>query len=462
MFFTWNDFIKAVAITPIQFPALKVAYLAQCILESGRGSSFLFKQAGNPTGIKWRSVMQGFAERITLVTPTEPNGAEWCLWREPEDAIKGYWRFISRPVYDGWEQFGDDPEDYIAHLRRRGYATDPAYVSKVTSLFPEARRLIANTSGAIPTRNLVASSMDTGTTATWFLFSPSPGDASLVHVMSNSTSIDSIHSSSKQDLIDFLKKYPDALTYVAAPDCKLISDNEADAIAATVGANAKAYQLYRESTAMPAMVALDSSGNSMDILRSKLKSDLISFLEKYSEAKMFQVAGLGDADSRPGPGSFDAVAKPPVQWEPGCPNLSSRNGQPITAIVVHYTTSRNIDGTISWFKNPDSRVSAHYIISQEGKIVQMVKDSDKAWHCAGFNANSIGIEHSAQAGDKLTPKQEKASAALVKWLLREYNISTNKIYGHRWNPNTPGGTSCPGSLWPSIDSLEDWIRRNIL
>ncbi|AFY61795.1 N-acetylmuramoyl-L-alanine amidase [Synechococcus sp. PCC 6312] len=458
MFYTWNELVRAVATTPIQFPKLKVAYLSQCILESGRGTSFLFNEAGNPTGMKWRDEMNGFAERIMLVTPTQPDGPEWCLWRKPEDAIKGYWRFISRPVYSGWEAHGNDPKGYIRHLHKRGYATDPEYTDKVTKLFEEANELLANSGGAVSNN---FSEVSAATSATWFLFSISPGDAPLVHAMSGSKSVDSIASSSKQDLIAFLKAFPNARTYAVAPDSKLISDSEADAIFAAARHPATAFKFYRESTATPAVVALDSSSKGVDILRSKLKADLLSFLDKYSNAKTFEVAEIDDPEVKPGPGSFDSISKPIVTWEAGCPHFSSRNGQLITSIVVHYTTSRNINGTISWFKNPISKVSAHYIIGQDGKIVQMVRDSDKAWHCFGFNSNSIGIEHSAEAGDKLTPSQEKSSAALIKWLLKEYNIPTNKIYGHRWNPNVPGGTPCPGDLWPSIGSLEDWIRRNV-
>jgi flagellum-specific peptidoglycan hydrolase FlgJ len=143
MTFSWDSFVKAVELTPIQFPNLKIAYLSQSILESGRGTSFLFKNAGNPYGIKWRKELQGHAEKIRLITPTEPEGADWALWRKPEDAIKGYWVFISRPPYVGWEAFGNDPARYIKHLHERKYATDPKYVSKVTALFDEATSLIA-------------------------------------------------------------------------------------------------------------------------------------------------------------------------------------------------------------------------------------------------------------------------------------------------------------------------------
>ncbi len=71
-------------------------------------------------------------------------------------------------------------------------------------------------------------------------------------------------------------------------------------------------------------------------------------------------------------------AKPPVKEFIQSPNFSSRNGERIRRVVMHYTTSRNVSGTIEWFKNPASRVSAHYVIVRDGTIFQMVRDADKA------------------------------------------------------------------------------------
>lgn len=157
------------------------------------------------------------------------------------------------------------------------------------------------------------------------------------------------------------------------------------------------------------------------------------------------------------PGSREPVAKPVVRWVRS-PNFSARGGSRIDSIVLHYTTSRNINGTISWFQTPISRVSAHYIVGRDGEIVQMVRDSDKAWHAAGHNDSSIGIEHCAAKGDKLTPAQEAATIKLCRWLMTEYRIIKKHIQGHRWLPNS---TSCPGDLWPTEQDLRAWVDKNL-
>jgi len=149
--------------------------------------------------------------------------------------------------------------------------------------------------------------------------------------------------------------------------------------------------------------------------------------------------------------------KPEFTYERS-PNQSSRNGVPIKRIVLHYTTSSNPQGTISWFKNPASRVSAHYMVGRDGKIWQFVNDDKKAWHAAGHNADSIGVENVAAVGQKLTAFQEAALVKLLKYLMSEYKIPKSGITGHKWLPNS---TSCPGSLWETEAALAQWVEQNL-
>ncbi len=68
------------------------------------------------------------------------------------------------------------------------------------------------------------------------------------------------------------------------------------------------------------------------------------------------------------------------------PNYSTswRGKGKITTIVVH-TIQGSYNGCISWFSQTKSKVSAHYVISKTGKITQMVKDKDVAWHVGSQN-----------------------------------------------------------------------------
>lgn len=120
------------------------------------------------------------------------------------------------------------------------------------------------------------------------------------------------------------------------------------------------------------------------------------------------------------------------------PNFSSRQNSPIDMIIIHYTAATRISGTLDWFKRPESKVSAHYVIGRDGRIVQMVADEDKAWH-AGYsywdglyslNKNSIGIELVGTATTGFTNEQYTALTCLCLHLINKYSIRLDRIIGH--------------------------------
>jgi N-acetylmuramoyl-L-alanine amidase/uncharacterized protein YraI len=160
MTFSWSDYVRAVATTeqiPTRYRKLRVVQLAQAIVESARGTSQLFQEAGNPGGLKWRDTIDdNYTEKIThqiwLKTPSEPNGCYWCHWKTAEHAVMGYWRFIGRPnsPYTGWEAYDTDPEGYLQYIWEKGYATDPNYVSTVKNVFAEAQSLLDEYGGEQP------------------------------------------------------------------------------------------------------------------------------------------------------------------------------------------------------------------------------------------------------------------------------------------------------------------------
>ena len=56
-------------------------------------------------------------------------------------------------------------------------------------------------------------------------------------------------------------------------------------------------------------------------------------------------------------------------------------------LVLHGTAG---GGTVSWFQNSASQVSAHYVVEQDGRIVQMVSEDDTAWHNGKLHVSYIG------------------------------------------------------------------------
>jgi len=120
---------------------------------------------------------------------------------------------------------------------------------------------------------------------------------------------------------------------------------------------------------------------------------------------------------------------PGTQWLCS-PFYASRNGTPITAIVIHTTNiefvtsvtdQQRYDAAVSWFRDGPG-VSAHYVIGPDGHITQMVRLSDSAQHAYYYNPRSIGIEVAGAAEDATTwtPAKLDALATLVAWLVQRY------------------------------------------
>ena len=120
---------------------------------------------------------------------------------------------------------------------------------------------------------------------------------------------------------------------------------------------------------------------------------------------------------------------PPAIWDPApeC-NWEPRTKQ-VSAVVIHYTEG-SYAGCISWFKNCESSVSAHYVIrSADGQVTQMVREKDKAWHARSANGYTIGIEHEAYGNiwSFFTEEMYQSSADLV----RDICMRHASINGHR-------------------------------
>lgn len=86
-------------------------------------------------------------------------------------------------------------------------------------------------------------------------------------------------------------------------------------------------------------------------------------------------------------------------WRPS-PHFSSRKGGDISAVIIHYTAGGSLESTVSWFRNPEAKVSAHFVVGRDGSTIQMVDLDNAAWHAgkselankSGVNQFSIGIE----------------------------------------------------------------------
>lgn len=136
-----------------------------------------------------------------------------------------------------------------------------------------------------------------------------------------------------------------------------------------------------------------------------------------------------------------AAGAPEITWV-GSPNFDRRpDPNDISAIVMHATANGSLERVVEWFNNPAAKVSAHYTVGKDGRIVQHVRDRDRAWHAGksewngrpSLNTWSIGIEmvNWNNGQDPYPEAQHQAVVQLCTYLCRTYGISPDLIVGHR-------------------------------
>ena len=81
------------------------------------------------------------------------------------------------------------------------------------------------------------------------------------------------------------------------------------------------------------------------------------------------------------------------------PNHDARDA-PVDMLILHYTGMRDGASALARLRDPAARVSAHYLVEEDGRVFALVDEARRAWHAgvshwrgaAGLNGRSIGIE----------------------------------------------------------------------
>jgi len=123
-----------------QNPKLKPIVLAQWILESGRGNSKLASKFLNFGGLKWREEMKAYGSPISY--EAWDGRTSYIQFKSVEDFITGYWHFIDRYPYRGWDNYKEDPAGYIKFINHAGYTPPKDYYKRVLQLQDEAAGLL--------------------------------------------------------------------------------------------------------------------------------------------------------------------------------------------------------------------------------------------------------------------------------------------------------------------------------
>jgi len=147
---------------------------------------------------------------------------------------------------------------------------------------------------------------------------------------------------------------------------------------------------------------------------------------------------------------MDTIARP-------SPNFDDRK-LPVTMIVLHYTGMPDCEGAMARLCSPDSKVSAHYCVDEDGTIFQLVEEPNRAWHAGksrwrgitDVNSASVGIEivnPGHEFGYREFPDEQIAALIpLVAGIKDRHGIGRGNIVGH--SDVAPSRKEDPGELFP--------------
>src|SRR5258706_6066933 len=125
------------------------------------------------------------------------------------------------------------------------------------------------------------------------------------------------------------------------------------------------------------------------------------------------------------------------------PNIEERReGFRSDILLLHYTGMASAEAAIHWLAAPESRVSCHYVVDEEGAVTQMVQEAFRAWHAGAshwsgiddVNSCSIGIEvqdpgHGAGYPDFPEPQMAGVEALCLD-IVRRHEIKPHRVLAH--------------------------------
>ncbi|WP_082363885.1 N-acetylmuramoyl-L-alanine amidase [Rhodopseudomonas sp. AAP120] len=141
------------------------------------------------------------------------------------------------------------------------------------------------------------------------------------------------------------------------------------------------------------------------------------------------------------------------------PNFGERNkGRQPDMIVLHYTGMPDVESALTRLCKAGTEVSAHYVVLEDGRILQCVQEAKRAWHAgvakwAGeddINSCSIGIEIINRGHDWGYPdyplRQIAAVIALCRGIIIRRGIAPHRVLGH--SDVAPARKKDPGEKFP--------------
>ena len=155
------------------------------------------------------------------------------------------------------------------------------------------------------------------------------------------------------------------------------------------------------------------------------------------------------------------------------PNFGERpGGLKPSLLVLHYTGMNDAQAACDWLCDERSEVSSHYLVDDQGGIVQLVNEGARAWHAGlsswheetDINSASIGIEiqnlgHSG-GSPEFPPKQMQVVAELCRDIIERHDITSRNVLAH--SDVAPGRKVDPGEKfdWAFLhhEKVGHWVK----
>ena len=156
------------------------------------------------------------------------------------------------------------------------------------------------------------------------------------------------------------------------------------------------------------------------------------------------------------------------------PNYDARpDGTEVDMLVLHYTGMETAEAALERLCDPEAKVSAHYLIHENGDVLQIVEEANRAWHAGvaswrgetDVNARSIGIElvnPGHEFGYREFPDaQLTALDDLCLDIFSRHDVPARNVVGH--SDVAPARKQDPGELFPwqrlATKNIGIWPRR---
>ncbi|MGZ8407129.1 MAG: peptidoglycan recognition protein family protein [Caulobacteraceae bacterium] len=139
------------------------------------------------------------------------------------------------------------------------------------------------------------------------------------------------------------------------------------------------------------------------------------------------------------------------------PNFDARRSPP-DMIILHYTGMQTGEAALARLRDPEARVSAHYVVEEDGRIFRLAPEERRCWHAGkswwqgetDCNGASIGVEivnPGHEFGYRAFPEAQIAAViALVADIRARWEVPNALIIGH--SDVAPDRTEDPGELFP--------------